>query len=279
MLERKRLCLYTSTVNGRASAREIIAAASGFGVGGVELMSFCDEMRTPDPRMARALCSEARDLGLALPCFSVYADLYRDFDTESERLRRYAQICAENSIPLLHHTVDPDLSLFTLSESERRERFLRMSERLMKVVEFTESVGVATVIEDQGFIFNGSKALCEMVKATSGKVDILADIGNCHFVDEDISGIVGALFERIKHVHIKDYRVTDAPIPNQRSCKTQNGRYLTDCEIGVGDIGVSDAIATLEGAGYKGMYSLEFAKLSSDDEPLWVIERLTGSDR
>jgi sugar phosphate isomerase/epimerase len=110
-------------------------------------------------------------------------------------------------------------------------------------------------------------------------VDILADIGNCHFVDEDISGIVGALFERIKHVHIKDYRVTGAPIANQRSCKTQNGRYLTDCEIGVGDIGVSDAIATLEGAGYKGMYSLEFAKLSSDDEPLRVIERLTGSDR
>jgi sugar phosphate isomerase/epimerase len=109
-------------------------------------------------------------------------------------------------------------------------------------------------------------------------VKILADFGNCRFVDERIEDIAVSLVGGIKHAHIKDYRVTGAPLPDKKSYKTRKGSYLTDCEIGIGDVDVAGSIAALEGAGYGGMYSLEFARLSDDGEPQRVIERLLCLD-
>ena len=275
LIDKSRICLYTLLENGRMSAKQIITAAGRYGVGGVELMSFCEELGAPNVEVARELCRTARDSGLALPCFSVYADLSRNFSVDKDRLKGYAEICAENSIPLLHHTVDPDLGSFSMTFSERNDRFLRDCERLLDVLEYTESLGVGTVIEDQGFVFNGAESLSRLCEASRGRVGVVADIGNILFVDESPADLINTLFDRIKHVHIKDYRVTGAPIIGKRSYKTRFGRYLTDCEIGVGDADALLSVKTLEALGYKGMYSLEFAALESFDEAQRVIDGLT----
>ena len=277
-LTKDRLCLYSSLERGRSSAKTIIETAVGYGVGGVELMSFCDEMRIPDRKNARELCDMARSSGLRIPCFSVFADLYTSPDTERERLARYAEICAENSIPALHHTVDPSLSIHSMSIEDRTERFRLVSERLAHTVEYTHSLGVKTLIEDQGFVFNGADALESLVGTFGESFGILLDFGNILFVDESSTSLAQRLSGSVVHAHIKDYRVTGAPL-DSRSYRTLGGRYLTDCEIGTGDVDVLATAEALERAGYRGMYSLEFAAPVSDAEARRVLNLLTGGEK
>ena len=131
-ISKEKLCLYSSVNPLRSSSREIIRAAHGIGVGGVELMSFCEELSTPDITAARELADMARGLGLKIPCFSVFADIENNGESEIDRLSRYAEICAELSIPYFHHTVAPDLSAYSASTDEREQRFLRSLDSLLR---------------------------------------------------------------------------------------------------------------------------------------------------
>ena len=47
---RDKICFYNSVYQGRSSAFEIADFAAKNGVGGVELMSFCDELRVTSRR-------------------------------------------------------------------------------------------------------------------------------------------------------------------------------------------------------------------------------------
>ena len=273
-IQKNKLCLYSSITPGRSSSREIIRAAGEYGLGGVELMSFCEELSTPNIGIARELGDMARSLGLAMPCFSVFADIENKGNEELDRLSRYAEICAELGIPYLHHTVAPDLSAYSADLAEREERFLRSVDSLLHFNEFVRSLGVGILIEDQGFMLNGVRNCRRIHEMSGGTVNILADLGNIMFVDETSESLVSELADMIRHVHIKDYEVSMAPVPGKRNYRTSLGRYLNDTEIGTGNANVSSALGGLIGGGYGGMYSLEFARVA-DGEVERVIMRLT----
>ena len=104
---REKICFYNSMYQGRSSAFEIADFAARHGAAGIELMSFCEELREPDMTAAKEIGKYIKTRSLAVPCFSTVAKLvFEEREEYVERLKKYAEICSELEIPYLHHTVD-----------------------------------------------------------------------------------------------------------------------------------------------------------------------------
>lgn len=274
-ITRDRICLYTPSHPSRRTTADVIRCAAELGLGGVELRSFCEELRTADRNEAKVFGALARSLGLKLPCFSVASDLVGKAESDMPRLQRYAEICYELEIPYLHHTVAFDMHAFSLSEEEREERFQRCLAPTLAICEYAERLGVRTLIEDQGFVFNGREA-CERLCALSGdRIGIVADVGNTFFVDEHPEDFIRVMGGRVCHAHIKDFRITDEPTEGYKY-RSRGGAYLSDIEIGTGAVDLSAIKKAFADISYEGMFALEFARIADEDEAERVIERLTN---
>lgn len=270
-IAKERICLYSSIHPGRSSAREIIKDAAAYGVGGVELMNFCDELRTPDRSAARQLGAYARSFGLALPCFSVAADIWADPAGMTERILGYAEICAELEIPYLHHTIAPSITAHNLTEDERRDRFDRCAEHAIKIGERARALGVRTLIEDQGFVFNGAENCLKLCRLSGNEIRIAADIGNILFFDEAPEDFIRAAGDLVCHAHIKDYHRQSVPHEGRTSYRTRGGNYIADTELGCGVIDLAAVKSAFDDIGYTGMYAMEFTPREPDE-----MERALG---
>ena len=89
----ERVCFYTSMFEGVSNMRKIIEYAHEKGVCGVEMMSFCDELRVPDMTIAKELGALARRYDLCLPCFSAYSNIVGEKKGRlHKKLTSYAEI-------------------------------------------------------------------------------------------------------------------------------------------------------------------------------------------
>ena len=272
-ITKEKICLYSSIPGNSSSFFDIIHSAHELSLGGVELMNFCEELKTPDMAAAKRLGNEARSYGLNLPCFSVGVDMLEESQKAIEYLCRYAEICSELEIPYLHHTIALSIHAYDITEEEREDRFLRCSEYAIEVSRYAKRLGVRTLIEDQGFVFNGTKNCLRFCEMSNGEIGIVADVGNIMFFDELPQDFIRAMGGRICHAHIKDYLLTDSPQKN--SYKTRLSRYLTDVEIGKGSVSFEKVKKAFEDVSYDGMYSLEFSGVKDISEVHRVINRLT----
>ena len=270
-IAREKLCLYSSPVAGRSSSREIIEYAARYSLGGVELMNFSDELGEPSLPVARELRKMARGAGLALPCFSVGIDIISNTGSALERLFRYAEICSELEIPYLHHTIALDYRCGKLPYEEREQRFAKGAEAALELADFCAPLGVKTLIEDQGFVFNGVKYCDRLCRLSGERIGIVADVGNILFASESTEDFICAMGGRIRHVHLKDYE----PSPDGEGYPTEGGGYIRDCEIGTGMLNFDTIGSAFDDVGYRGYYSIEFATVRGDDEVERVIGRLT----
>ena len=253
--------------------RDIIELASELGLGGVELMNFCDELKAPDLREAHKLGELARARGLSLPCFSVGIDIISDVEGAMAALRGYAEICHELEIPYLHHTIALDYKCGRLAPDERQKRFDTGATSALILADYCASLGVRTLIEPQGFVFNGFESCDRLIKASGERIGIVADVGNLLFANESPTDFISAMGSRVRHAHIKDYSLS----PRSTGYVTVRGSMIYDCEIGTGDIDLDGALAAFDGIGYGGMYSIEFSADTKDvSEVKRVINRLTA---
>lgn len=263
---RERVCFYSSMFRGRSSAWQIARYAAERGMAGVELMNFCEEFRTPDMAAAREIGSYLRAEGMTVPCFSVGTNLVgEDASSRLETLKGYADICAELEIPYLHHTVALYLDRESVAGREA-ELFGRGVAAALEICEYAARRGVKTIVENQGFIFNGVNNYSRFIKETDGKIGAILDVGNTMFLDERAESFYPHIASVTRHVHIKDYALTDAPHTTRPSFKTAGGAYLTDCEIGTGAVNLEAIAAALAKEGYGGAYSMEYAPYVEDGD-------------
>ena len=262
-IAREKICLYSSMYPGVSSAEMIIDCAERFEVGGVELMNFCQELSTPDRAVARALGKRAREKGLALPCFSVGIDAIADPVASLEKLKGYAEICSELEIPYLHHTIALDYRCGRLPEEEWAKRFNTGTAIALELAEFCRPLGVRTLIEPQGFVFNGIDAVDRLIKMSDEKIGVVADVGNVYFYDTDPVEFANAMRGRICHCHLKDYTLTPPPTPTHPYISKDGVRFY-GADIGAGDIDYDGFFAALKNGGYNGFYALEFEVLQGD---------------
>lgn len=271
-ITRERICLYTPSHPFRRSMTDIIECAAELGLGGVEFRSFCEEMREPDRNRARTLGQQTRALGLKIPCFSVSCDFVNDPEGVLKRLHGYAEICSDLEIPYLHHTVayafDHDIS-----EEERERRFQICIEPVLTICEYADRLGVRTLIEDQGYVFNGVENCERLCELSSGRIGVVADVGNIFFMDQAPQDFIHVMGKRIVHAHVKDFMRCETE-PEVYQYRSRSGAYLSSAEIGTGIVDLISVKRAFEDIAYGGMFSLEFSRVADDKEAERVLARI-----
>lgn len=217
------------------------------------------ELRKPDIEFAKRLREYACQKGVEFPCVSLGINLVGDDAREEiERTKKYADVAAILGAPYLHHTI----AMYLMDREEldkNRELYIERGISAVKeIYDYAQTLGVKTIYEDQGYIFNGIEGV-KLIEKAGRDTGILADFGNIQFVDENIEEFIPAVAEKIVHVHVKDYIVHPERtyIESESFSKSLRNSGVQRCYLGEGSVDFDSAFAELKKAGYTGSVSIE----------------------
>ena len=242
----------------------MIDLAAEYGHSALEAFSMM-ELSTPDLYKARKIREYADSKNISFCCISVFADFTKeDYNEAMARLKDYAKVAQILGSPYLHHTV-----LAEFEDPKRvlceKEKFFETGIRAVReIYDFAKKLGVRTIYEDQGFIFNGVKGVGELLAKADRDIGLVVDFGNIAQSGDCVTELIKAYPDKICQVHIKDVKITDAPLDNN-SLVTLDNKYMTEVKLGTGDVKIKKALSLLKSVGYNGYMSAEFIAL--DDKP------------
>lgn len=264
MDQKHKLCLYMPPVSTIRTWKEMVDRCAEHGITKLETLNILD-LATPDFEIARELKAYADTKGITFPCVSVGINLVGEDRKEAiETAKRYADIAKLLGSPYLHHTLCLNFSDPAYVAENREVFYQRGLEAAREVFDYTATLGIRTVFEDQGFVFNGKDTFRRFLGEVGRDVGVVADFGNIQFVDENVEDFIPAFADQIVHVHAKDYLVSQIPLPGAYA--TQGGNYLQACRIGEGSVHVEAAFRALQAMGYQGIVALEGDPVGPDEE-------------
>ncbi len=198
--------------------------------------------------------------GLEVACYSVMVQLLCDDParTEAQMLREIEAAEALGS-PCFHHTLFPPYSMkgVTHTYEEVLDRILDSAERIAKEC---DRRGILCLYEPQGVYFNGTEGLSRILRELRNRdcrVNVCGDFGNSFFVDVDPCEIFDRFAREIRHVHVKDYLLTDRIDPQKRTYESLSGKLIYDTTLGTGAVNFSHGFRALRQVGYDGAISFE----------------------
>lgn len=268
MDKKNRFCLYMPPLTTIGSYKEMVDYAVSHGITKLEILNLLD-MSAPDLDKARELKAYADEKGVSFPCVSVGMSLVDDDRREAiEAVKQYAQIAQILGSPYLHHTIALNFSEPQKIADNFELFYSRGLEAVREIFDYAATLGIRTIYEDQGFLFNGCETFARFLKEVDRNVGVVADFGNIQFVDEHVEGFISQFADRIVHVHVKDYQVTDG---SSRSAEpgeytSKGGNYLRGCLVGEGSVHTDAAFEALRAIGYHGIVALEGDPLGPDEE-------------
>ena len=273
-------CLYMPPLTTIGSYREMVDYAAAHSIRYLETLNILD-LSTPDLQVARDLKAYADSKGISFPCVSVGLSLVDDDREEAiETVKRYADIAKILGSPYLHHTIALNFSEPQKIANNFEVYYQRGIAAVREIFDYAATLGIRTIYEDQGFLFNGCKNFSRFLQEVDRNVGVVADFGNIQFVDEHVEDFISKFSDRIVHVHAKDYIVTNGTsreiLPGEYTSK--GGNFLRGCLIGEGSVHTEDAFKALQAIGYKGFVALEGDPIGPDEEPSFRenLEIVTG---
>ena len=267
-MDKQNFCLYMPPLSSITTYREMVDYAAAHGVTKLETLNILD-LSTPDPEVAKDLKVYADSKGISFPCVSVGLSLGDDAREEAiEAVKRYADIAKILGSPYLHHTIALNFSEPQKIAENFELFYARGIAAVREIYDYARTLGIRTIYEDQGFLFNGRSTFARFLKEVERDVGVVADFGNIQFVDENVEAFIPAFADRIVHVHAKDYAVTPG---NSREIESgeytsRGGNYLKGCLIGQGSVHTEAAFKALQAMGYKGFVALESDPIGPDEE-------------
>lgn len=270
----KKICVYSAPYPGMESYCDMVDFTAEMGLTALE--GFCHfELSSPDIEAAKRIREYADKKGVICPCFSVFADIYHDDPAEkTEWLCRFADVAKIMGSPWLHHTVIGDCFDCNGVLAKKEELFARGIELVRDVTDYAASIGIGTVYEDQGFVFNGVGGFERFLREVDRPVGVVADTGNVYQTGDTAEAFIAAFGDRVCHVHVKDWEFFDSD-PGD-TLPTLDGRFARDVVLGKGEIDLAGAVALLKSFGYNGFYALEFGgKTRSDPDYRASLEKLS----
>ena len=170
--------------------------------------------------------------------------------------------------PYLHHTIALNFSQPEYIAANFDLFYQRGLEAVREIFDYAAQLGIRTIYEDQGFLFNGRENFTRFLADVDRNVGVVADFGNIQFVDEDVEDFIPVFADRIVHVHAKDYVVTDGTSRNALPGEytSRGGNYLRGCLIGEGSVHTETAFQALQAMGYRGCVALEGDPIGPDEE-------------
>lgn len=263
-----KFCLYMPPLSSISSYKEMVDYAAAHNIKHLETLNILD-LSVPDLEVAKDLKAYAGSKGITFPCVSVGLNLVDEDNAAAiETLKRYADVAKILGSPYLHHTIALNFSEPEYIAANFEVFYHRGLEAVRQVYDYAASIGIRTIYEDQGFLFNGCKNFTRFLAEVDRNVGVVADFGNIQFVDEDVEDFIAAVAQRIVHVHAKDYVVTDGTTRQKRPGEytSKGGNYLQGCLIGEGSVHTADAFKALQAIGYKGFVALEGDPIGPDEE-------------
>ncbi len=226
------------------------------------------ELQDPDIEAAKRIKEYADEKGISFSCFSVFVNLIGDDASEMvERLKGFAEVCVILECPYLHHTIASNFSNPDEVLCKGEENFQKGITAVREIYDYSENLGVKTVYEEQGYIFNGVKGFGRFLKEVDRDVGVVADFGNIYQSGNTPEEFINAFGHLVKHVHIKDVLIKDNN--TGQGLKTLDNKYMFEVPAFKGCVDIQGLIALLESKGYSGFYGLEFA---ADKESIEKID-------
>lgn len=254
--------------------KQMIDCALSHGLTAVE--GFCQfDLETPDTDKAKEIKKYADSKNVIFPCFSLYSNLTSENSKEEiERAKRYAEIASILGSPYLHHTITPESVYPKNVLKDKDKHFEKGILAVREIYDFSEKIGVKTIYEDQGYIFNGVDNFRNFLSEVDRDVGVVADFGNIYQSNNSIEEFISAFSNKICHVHIKDISITDCYIKN-KSLPSINGKFAIEVEVGKGIINFKKCFKMLKEAGYNGYYSLEYSATDDNSNEIkFALEKI-----
>lgn len=268
MVPHNRFCLYMPPLSSIRSYKEMVDFAVKHGIQKLETLNMLD-LSTPDPEIAKSLKAYADEKGITFPCVSVGLSLVDDDRKEAiETLKCYADVAKILGSPYLHHTIALNFSDPQYIAENAELFYSRGLEAVREVFDYAASIGIRTIYEDQGFLFNGCKMFARFLNEIDRNVGVVADFGNIQFVDENVEDFIPQFADRIVHVHAKDYIVTagGSRAAEADEYTSKGGNLLKGCLIGEGSVHTDAAFRALQAIDYAGCVALEGDPIGPDEE-------------
>ncbi len=207
-------------------------------------------------------------------CFFIYK--YRRYPREEciKKLRAYAEIASILESPYFHHTIVSEIQdpmKVIPYQKELKEKGISI---VREIYDYAQTLGVKTVYEDQGYIFNGIDNFSEFLLNVNRDVGVVADFGNIYQSEDDIESFIKVFSDRIVHVHLKDVIFTENN-ENERGLLSLNGKYINAVEIGEGIVDFKKCVELLKKSNYNGFYSLEYGWLTQGSERICKVLEYT----
>jgi sugar phosphate isomerase/epimerase len=248
------------------SYKEMVDYAASHNIRYLETLNILD-LSTPDLQVARELKAYADSKGISFPCVSVGINLVEEAQGV-ELLKQYAQVAQILGSPYLHHTIALNFSEPQKIADNFELFYSRGLEAVREIFDYAATLGIRTIYEDQGFLFNGCKNFARFLAEVDRNVGVVADFGNIQFVDENVEDFIPRFADRIVHVHVKDYMVTNGSsrAVEDGEYTSKGGNYLKPCLVGEGSVHTDAAFEALRAMGYCGSVALEGDPLGPDEE-------------
>ena len=152
-----KFCLYMPPLSTLSTYKEMVDYAAAHNISNLEILNILD-LSTPDLQVAKELKAYADSKGISFPCVSVGMNLVEDDRREAiETLKKYADIAKLLGSPYLHHTIALNFSDPAYIAENFETFYQRGLEAVREVFDYAATLGIRTIYEDQGFLFNGRK--------------------------------------------------------------------------------------------------------------------------
>ena len=271
---------FTAEVD-RGGIEQAIKKAKEYGFTGAEFFYMAKRPEEhPTLDQAREYKRALDDSGMKVTCVSVGATLIHPDkpnelnEADINGLLHLLEVTAILGAKLFHHTLFMGFGYeipkdFTLDS--KRELFLRGA-RI--IADRARELGITVLYEPQGPFFNGYREFTRLfydMKNTHENVGVCCDPGNSYWVDETPYAIFEELAPFIKHVHLKDYSISDKPSEGASTSFTGKS-YITQVPFDRGDTDLSRIASLLKKHSYLGAASFEdYVNVSSPEKTKALI--------
>ena len=216
---------------------------------------------------------------LSVACYTVALQLLTEHQAEFEnQMMNHIDFAAAIGAPMVHHTLVPNLTLEKDAPSYD-EVLSKIFDSAERIAAYCNKLGITCLYEPQGMYFNGIDGLknfFDKMTARGHDVGICGDFGNSVFVDVPSEFVFECFSNSIKHVHIKDFLVTDNPddIGDKKAFCSKGGSWICETDFGYGSINIEQCFNVLKQVNYTGKISFEFV---TDDASVKKIMQMVYS--
>ncbi len=216
------------------------------------------------PELADDLAVKARELSLDISCYTFgasFIDLTAEqFEAEVHRVEAQVDLAVRLGTRLVRHDVASRPA--EQADDAQFERDLRaLVEACGRIADYASRYGITTMIENHGMHVQGAERVLRLHRDVArDNFRLLVDTGNFFAVElQNTLGAIARCAPFAAMVHIKDHHIRTSPPEDPAGWRDRGRGIFTRAAIAAeGDLGIAEAIRSLQAAGYDGYLSLEY---------------------